>query len=54
VPPHPALEPDIQDLMEVDIGKAWGEHRALRRTDLCGLTQSVFHDACLEHPAEET
>src|SRR4029434_2669288 len=37
VPPHPALEPDIQDIVEVDIGKERRENRALRRSDLYGL-----------------
>src|SRR5712691_8445635 len=40
VTPNPALEPDIQDIMEGDIGKEWGANRALRRPDLRGLNQS--------------
>src|SRR5215831_7599540 len=47
VSPHPALEPDIQDVVEVDIGKERRENRALRRTDLRGLHEPVFHDSCL-------
>ena len=39
--------------MEIDIGKERGEHRALWRTDLCGLNQPVFHDTSLQHPADQ-
>jgi hypothetical protein len=53
VPPHPALAPDIHDRVEVDMGKARRENRALRRTDLCDLPEPVFHDACLEPPGEQ-
>src|SRR4029453_2519661 len=47
VPPHPALEPDIQDIVEEDMGKERRENGALRRPDLCGLHEPVFHDSCL-------
>jgi hypothetical protein len=53
VPPHPALEPEISDIVEVDIGKERREHRALRRTDLRGLHEPVFHDPCLYHPVDQ-
>src|SRR5215831_10928230 len=50
---YSALKPDIQDVMEIDIGKERGENRALWRTDLCGLNQPVFHDTSLQHPADQ-
>ena len=53
VPPHPALEPDIEDIVEGDVGKERREHRALRRTDLRGLHEPVFHDPCLYHPGDQ-
>src|SRR5215510_277430 len=53
VPPHPALEPGIQDIVEVDMGKERRENRALRRTDLRGLHEPVFHDSCLYHPVDQ-
>jgi hypothetical protein len=53
VPPHPALEPAISDIVEGDSGKERREHRALRRTDLRGLHEPVFHDPCLAPPVAQ-
>ena len=53
VPPHPALAPDISDIVEGDIGKERRAHRAWRRTDLRGLHEPVFHDPCLSPPVEQ-
>src|SRR4029450_2193447 len=50
VPADPPLQPKVQDVMEGDMRKEGGENRALRRSDLCGLDQSLFHDARLENP----
>jgi hypothetical protein len=50
---NPALEPDIQDIMEVDIGQERGNNRSLRRTLLARLRQPVFHDAGLEHADDQ-
>jgi len=47
VPTDPPLKPKIQDVMEVNIRKEGRENRALRRSDLCGLDQSLFHDSGL-------
>ena len=53
VPTDPPLKPEVQDVMEVDMRKEGGEDRALRRSDLCSLDESLFHDASLSHPANQ-
>src|SRR5262245_12707912 len=53
VPTDPPLNPEVQDVMEVAMRKEGGEDRALRRSDLCSLDESLFHDASLYHPAHQ-
>ncbi len=40
---HAALEPKIQDKVEVDVQKEGRQNRALWRTELCRLKQAVLH-----------
>src|SRR5262249_18050944 len=42
VTPNPPLEPEIENIMEVCVGKERRENRALRRSDLRGLHEPVF------------
>src|SRR5262249_11968550 len=53
VTPNPPLAPEIENLMEVCVGKERRENRALRRSDRRGLHEPVFHDPCLEHPVDQ-
>jgi hypothetical protein len=52
-PTYTALAPEIEDVVEVDMGKEGRAHRALRRTDLSHLHAPLFHEPSLSHPAEQ-
>src|SRR5260370_24547409 len=44
----PLVCPEVEDVMEIDIGQQWRGNRPLGRTCLRGHKLSFFHNACLQ------
>src|SRR4029453_16492538 len=44
----PSLDPQIARVMQIDVGKDWGNHRTLRGADLTTRYASIFDDAYLQ------
>jgi hypothetical protein len=52
--PSPLRSPEIEDVVQVDIGKQWGCHCALRRPRLTHAPNPFVQDARLEPLAHKT
>src|SRR5208282_5333442 len=45
----PLLRPEIEDVMEINVGQEWRDHRALRRADFARPYLPVFHHPTFSH-----
>src|SRR5712671_2379190 len=43
--PSPALGPQIEDIVQVDVGKQWRRHRTLPRSPVTDRHRSIFENA---------
>src|SRR5208282_2278697 len=49
----PLLRPEIEDVMEINVGQEWRDHRALRRADFARPYLPVFHHPDLQPFADQ-
>src|ERR1700736_5587884 len=49
----PSVCPEVEDVMQVDIGQQWRGNRPLGRACLRGHKFSLFHHACLQPLADK-
>jgi hypothetical protein len=53
LPPDSALEPKVQYIVEIDVGKERRKYRPLRSANFSGMHQPLFHDSGFQHPANQ-
>ena len=52
--PSPALGPEVEDVVQVDVGQEWRDHRALPRPPVTARHNPVFQDTRLEPFLDQT